>query len=164
MPWVPEGYTGHGSFLFVASSIISNFRHRMEWPAVRQFDGAAWHGGDYAGVVIPCLRVRGSGTVNTADRLLTPQGGVPAENAYVSSRKAGNYVGDNRICGKLWNCCVLGMNYPVSVVFAKMLDGEWVHVSSNAWAKDYAALPGRGVLYGAEAASVWWKVESREAS
>lgn len=158
MPWAPDEFTGHDVFAFGANSILACFRNQMEWPAATQFDGKDWI---ETGVAIPCMRVRNEGTVNSADRVTNTQGAVLMENAYVCSQKNDTgYIGNHRICGKLWNCTVLDQAYPASTITADMQGGTWLHVGSHAWAADYSALPGRGVLYGAEAASVWWKVDN----
>ena len=162
MPWVPDGFSGHTSFVFGSNTILENFRNQMEWPAMTQFNGDEWQ---ETGVVIPCMRVRNAGTVNTADRVTNTQGAVLIENAYVCSHpQPTNYIGDHRICGKLWNCAVLDQNYPAATITATMQDATWLHVGSHAWAFDYSTLPGRGIYYGAEAASVWWKLDSPAAS
>ena len=158
MPFTPEGFTGHDLFVFAANSILGVFRTQMAWPAQTMFDGSPWQ---ETGITVPCMRARHEGTVNSVDRVSNTQGAVLVENAYVCTEKYwSGYIGNHRICGKLWNCAVLAQTYPCATVEADMLDGKWIHVSSHGWAKDYSALPGRGVLYGAEAASVWWKVDS----
>ena len=165
MPWVPEGYTGHDAFVFGANFLTGAFRDTLMWMAQAQFDTDPWSTDSFWRIIIPVMRTRihqvVAGTASTApDRLTNTQGALLADNAWVSARRENSgSVNDNRIAGKLWNCCVLHDSYPVSVVSTEMMDAQWVHVSSEQYRKNYSTLPYNSAAYGAQRVSVWWKVE-----
>jgi hypothetical protein len=149
MPWVPEGYgatpgTGHQAFAFVATGILANIRLKLAWEGNTWYDEGPWSDPSIRTIIIPVIRTHG-------ERLTTTQGMLVAGNAYVMTRPQGTgSVIENRVSGKLWNCCVLQESYDPDTVFASMLkdagvEGMWVHVSS---------------LRETQKASLWWKVDA----
>lgn len=155
MPWVPDGYDGHSSFVLGSFSTRPGFRSTLQWSAQTQFDSAPWSTRDIYRAVIPVMRTRLlTEDPIPADPLRNTQGAVVAGNAYVCSRKGDNIASsENRIAGKLWQCCVLQDNYPWSAVTAEMLGGTWVHLGSQ-----YQRFFGAVDVW-PQAASLWWKVE-----
>ena len=160
MPWVPEGYTGHSCFAFIATGILGVFRGDFSWGGHTWFNAGPWSAYEFFATMIPVLRTRGEVTTPDApDRITTTQGLLLTDNAYVTASRdpARQFVIDQRIAGKLWNCCTVSDNYPFATVYSDMMDARWVHVSSHRYYPDYAASP---FLYGMQKASLWWKVDA----
>jgi len=161
MPWAPEGFTGHACFAFVITSFIANIRQSLAWHGFSWFDGGPWSRQTFQSIIVPALRTRADRVTPPAvpDRITTTQGLLITDNAYVTARRDPDSLAviDNRVAGKLWNCCTVSDNYPPSTVYSTMSGGTWVHVSSENWHPDYAAAP---FMRGVQKASVWWRVDS----
>lgn len=160
MPWVPEGYTGHDCFAFVATGILGVFRGHFAWSGHTWFDDGPWSPFEFTPLMVPVLRTRGEVTTpDIPDRITTTQGLLLTDNAYVTASRDPDrpFVIGQRIAGKLWNCCTVSDSYSFGTVYSDMMDARWIHLSSHRYYPDYAVSP---FLYGAQKASLWWKVDS----